>query len=126
MLLGYASESKGYRLWFPDSKRVIQRFELIFNETVMFYLGKEFAISIDEQQDDNGKMEFEVPSNVPQGGDTVSHSSSEDHIQETNPIALISQVLKSCKLHITTPLLVTGHEEPPESLHATQLMTNID
>jgi len=40
MFLGYASESKGYRLWCPDSKKVIQSRDINFNETVMFSPGK--------------------------------------------------------------------------------------
>jgi len=49
MFLGYASESKGYRLWCPNSKRVIQTYDITFNETVIFYPQKGFSISISDQ-----------------------------------------------------------------------------
>jgi len=80
IFLGYASESKGYRLWCPNSKKVIQSRDINFNENVMFLLEKEFAILIGNLQDDSEKVELEVPSYAPQGGDSVPHSSSEDHI----------------------------------------------
>ena len=49
MFLGYAYESKGYRLGCPDSERVIQRHDVTFNESVIFYPGKEYDISTVDQ-----------------------------------------------------------------------------
>jgi len=49
MFLGYASESKGYRLWSPDSKYVIKIWDITFNETIMFFSGKEYVIPICDQ-----------------------------------------------------------------------------
>ena len=39
MILGYASESKGYRMWCPDSKKVIQSRDVTFNENAMLSSG---------------------------------------------------------------------------------------
>ena len=35
IFLGYASESKGYRMWCPDSKKVVQSGNVTFNENAM-------------------------------------------------------------------------------------------
>jgi len=85
MSLGYASEFKGYQLWCPDSKKVIQSRDITLNETIMFFPGQESAIPTGELLENCEKVELEVPSNVAQGGYAVPHSSSEDHIEETNP-----------------------------------------
>ena len=45
MFLGYASESKEYRLWCPDSKKVVQSRDVTFNENVMLSSGKEYVVS---------------------------------------------------------------------------------
>ena len=50
----------------------------------MFFPEKESTIPRCDQQDDSEKVELEVPPNAPQGGDKIPHSSSEDHIEETN------------------------------------------
>jgi len=76
MFLGYASESKGYRLWCPDSKKVIQSRYITFNKIVMLSPWKEF-VSTSNQEDVSEKVEFEIPIDVPQSGETLSHSSSE-------------------------------------------------
>ena len=41
MLLGYAFESKGYRTWCPDSKKVVQSRDVNFNEKdyIIFWEG---------------------------------------------------------------------------------------
>lgn len=43
MFLGYASESKGYRMWCPESKKVIQNRDTrdTFNETAILSSGKD-------------------------------------------------------------------------------------
>jgi len=45
MFLGYASDSKGYQMWCPDSKKVIQSRDVTFNENAMLSFGKEFIVS---------------------------------------------------------------------------------
>ena len=45
MFLGYASESKGYRMWYPDSNKVIQSRDVTFNENAMLYSRKESVVS---------------------------------------------------------------------------------
>ena len=44
MFLGYASKSKGYQMWCPDSKKVIQSRDVTFNENAMLSSAKESAI----------------------------------------------------------------------------------
>ena len=63
IFLGCASKYKGYRLWCPNSKKVIQNQDIIFTETVMFLPRKEF-VSIDNQEDVSEKVKFEIPANV--------------------------------------------------------------
>jgi len=65
MFLGYGSESKGYRLWSPTSKKVIQSRNVPFDESAMFSPGKEPNIDAGNQD----KVEFEV---FPQGGGFAS------------------------------------------------------
>jgi len=84
MFLGYASESKGYRLWCPDFKKVIQSRDITFNETVMFSPWKESVVT-GSQEDVSEKLEFEIPTGAPQGGDTLPHSSSEVQSEKINP-----------------------------------------
>ena len=84
IFLGYASESKGYRLWYPDSKKVIQSRDITFNKTVIFSSAKE-SVSISNQEDVSENVEFEIPANVPRGGDTLPHSNSEVQSKEANP-----------------------------------------
>jgi len=45
MFLGYAYESKGYRMWCPDSKKVIQSRDVTFNENTMLSSGKKSFVS---------------------------------------------------------------------------------
>ena len=81
MFLGYGSESKGYCLWSPTSKKVIQSGNVIFNESAIFSPGKESEIDAGNQD----KVEFEV---LPQGGGSSSlppsSSETKDHI--SNPV----------------------------------------
>ena len=44
MFLGYASESKRYRIWCPNSKKVIHSRDVTFNENAMLSFAKESAI----------------------------------------------------------------------------------
>jgi len=50
----------------------------------MFFPREKPVIPTFDQQDDNEKVELEIPSNAPQGGDILPHSSSKDHTEETN------------------------------------------
>jgi len=63
MFLGYASEFKGYRMWCPDSKKVIQSKDIIINENAMLSSGKKFVVSstnTSDQEDISRKVEIEV------------------------------------------------------------------
>jgi len=73
MFLGYAFESKGYRMWCPESKKVIQSKDVTFNETVMLSSVKNPVISSTSacnQEDASRSMEIEVETVVAQGGAT--------------------------------------------------------
>jgi len=41
----YVSESKGYRMWCPKSKKVIQSRDVAFNETTMLSSGEDSVVS---------------------------------------------------------------------------------
>ena len=63
MFLGYTSESKGYRMWCPDSKKVIQSRDVTFNENAMLSFGKESVVSSTgtcDQEDVSGKVEIGI------------------------------------------------------------------
>jgi len=69
MFLGYASESKGYRMWCPKSKKVIQSRDVTFNETVVLSSGEDSVVpstGTGDQQDIS--MEIEVETIAIQGG----------------------------------------------------------
>jgi len=72
MFLGYASESKGYRMWCPDSTKVIQSRDVTFNENVMLSSGKEYVVSSTsiggDQEDASRRVEIEVETGAAQGG----------------------------------------------------------
>lgn len=60
MFLGYPSESKGYRMWCPESKKVIQSKDT-FNETAMLSSGKDsVASSTGAGDQEDTIMEIEV------------------------------------------------------------------
>jgi len=63
-------------LWCLDSKKVIQSRDISFNETVMFSPEKE-SVSTGNQEDVSEQVEFEIPTDVPQGRDTLPDSNSE-------------------------------------------------
>jgi len=44
MVLGYASEYKGYRMWCPESKKVIQSRDVTFNETAILSSGTDSSV----------------------------------------------------------------------------------
>jgi len=91
----------------------------------MFFPRNESAIPACDQQENSEKVEVEVPSNAPQGGDTVPHSRNEDHTEETNSDS--HDILGSDnRLHITTPLLVTGCKEPLKSMYTISLIMKMD
>ena len=63
MFLAYASESKGYRMCYPDYEKVIQSTDVTFNEKAMSSSGKESvtsSASADDQEDASRKVEIEV------------------------------------------------------------------
>ena len=71
MFLCYAYESKRYRMWCPDSKKVIQSRDVNFNENVMLSSGKESVVSstgTGHQQDASRKVEIEVETAAAQDG----------------------------------------------------------
>jgi len=71
MFLGYASESKGCRMWCPNSKKVIQRRDITFNENAILSSAKEFVVSSAgtcDQEDASRKVKIEVETVATQGG----------------------------------------------------------
>ena len=63
MFLGYASESKGYRMWCPESKKVIQSRDVTFNETAMLSSRKDSVASstgAGDQEDTSIEIEEET------------------------------------------------------------------
>lgn len=80
-------ESKGYHLWCPGFKKVIQSRDVTFNKSTMFSPRKESTVSstrTGDHHDTSGKVELDVPA---QGGvttSTIPHSSSDVHIDEPN------------------------------------------
>ena len=73
MFLGYASESKGYRMWCPESKKVIQSRDVTFNEMVMLSTGKDYIVpstGAGDQEDTSNSMEIEMKTIAAQGGAT--------------------------------------------------------
>ena len=69
MFLGYAFESKGYCIWCPEFKKVIQRRDVTFNETVVLSSGEDSVVpstGTGDQQDIS--MEIEVETIAIQGG----------------------------------------------------------
>jgi len=69
MFLGYASESKGYRMWCPESKKVIQSKDVTFNKIAMLSSGEESVVS---STGASISMEIEVETITVQGG-AASH-----------------------------------------------------
>jgi len=79
MFLGYASEFKGYRMWCPDSKKVIQSRDVTFHENAMLSLGKKSVVSSTgsgNQEDANRKVEIQVEIGTAQG-EAIDNSSRE-------------------------------------------------
>ena len=63
MFLGYAYECKGCRMWYLDSKKVIQSTYVTFNKNAMLSSGRESIISFAgtcDQEDASRKVEIEV------------------------------------------------------------------
>lgn len=69
ILKGYSSESKGYRLWYLESKKVILSRDVTFNKKVMIKsFGSEHSISSPNQVDRDRvgeKVELETSSQSP-------------------------------------------------------------
>ena len=71
MFLRYASKSKGYCMWCPESKKVIQSRDVTFNETAMFSSREDSVVpstGAGDQQD--ASMEIEEETVAFQGGAT--------------------------------------------------------
>ena len=86
MFLGYASESKRYQMWCPDSKKVIQNRDVTFNEKAMSSSGKEsvaFFAGTGDQEGAIRKVETEVETVATQGR-VANHSSREVQATESN------------------------------------------
>ena len=87
MFLGYAYESKGYRIWCPESKKVIQSKDITFNETTMLPSGEDFVVpstGADDQQDTS--MEIEVETVVAQG-EAANQPNREAQVTEPGAIS---------------------------------------
>jgi len=73
IFLRYASESKGYRMWCPESKKVIQSKDVTFNETAILS-SRTYSVvpstSAGDQEDTSNSMEIEVETVAAQGGAT--------------------------------------------------------
>ena len=85
MFLGYTSESKGYHLWCPSSKKVIQSQDVTFNVSTMFSPRKQSTVwstSASDICDTNDKVELEVPTNGVHTTSSLPHASDEVHINE--------------------------------------------
>jgi len=87
IFLGYAFESKGYRLWCSESKsqKLILSGDVIFNEDALLSSGKQSFVSsstnIGNIQGTNDKVEFEFKFAVP-GIDVPSSSTNESNIDD--------------------------------------------
>jgi len=112
MFLNSASEFKRHRFWCPDSKKVIQSQDVTFNEIVMCFPKKESAVPTDDQQDGSKKVELKFPSNALKVERQYLILLVRIILKKPTLTTLTSQVLKSSRLQMTIPLLVTGHEEP--------------
>ena len=89
IFLGYASESKGYRMWCPYSKKVIQSRDVTFNENAMLSSGNEFVVcstGTGDQEDASRKVEIEVEIGTTQGG--AAENSSKEVQTVISPISL--------------------------------------
>ena len=79
MFLGYASESKRYRMWCSNSKKVIQSRDITFNKNAMLSSRKESVVSsagTGDQEDANRKVEIQVEIGTAQG-EAIDNSSRE-------------------------------------------------
>jgi len=75
MFFGYASESKGYRMWCPEPKKVIQSRDVTFNETTILSSGTDSVVSstsVGDQEDTGNSMEIEVETVIAQDGALIS------------------------------------------------------
>jgi len=71
MFLEYAYESKGYRMWCPESKKVMQSGDVTFNETAILSSGTDSVVSstgAGDLEDTSNSMEIEVETPAAQGG----------------------------------------------------------
>ena len=86
MFLGYASESKGYRMWCPESKNVIQSRDVTFNETAMLSPGDESVVSSTGASDQEDiSVEVEMETVTAQGG-AANQSNRETQVTKLGTI----------------------------------------
>ena len=91
MFLGYASTSKGYRMWCPNYKKVIQSRDVTFNENAMLSFGKKSIVSFagtGDREDASRTIETDAKTVTAQSG-VVDHYSKE--VQPTKPSSSINQ-----------------------------------
>jgi len=89
MSLGYASESKGYRMWCPKFKKTIQSRDVTFDETVILSSRTNFvafSTSAGDREDTSNCMEIEVETVAPQSRAT-NQPNKETQVTEPGTIS---------------------------------------
>jgi len=105
MFLGYASESKEYQMWCPDSKKVIQSRDVTFNKHAMLSSGKESVVSSAntcDQKDASRKVEIELETGAAQGGALELLIIPAGKFRLLNPV-LVLQVLINLRWRMIIP-----------------------
>jgi len=90
LFLDFAYEFKGYRMWCPDSKKVIHSTDVILNENAMLSSMKEsvlYSSGIGDQKDASRKVEIEMKTGTTQGGTADDPSRG---VQATEPSSSIT------------------------------------
>ena len=89
IFLGYASESKGYRLWCPKSRKLILSRNVTFNEDALLSSGKHSFVSSSTStgnlQSTSEKVELEMKSATPDvdvPSSSTYESSIDDHVDD--------------------------------------------
>ena len=89
MFLRYASESKGYRMWCPEFKKVIQSRDVTLNEIVMLSSGTDSVVpsfGAGEQEDTSNCMKIEAETVAAQD-EATNQSSREAKVNEPGTIS---------------------------------------
>lgn len=60
LFLDYAFESKGYRLWCPNMRKIILSRDITFNENTLFCYEKEHFVFYSYQQGISEKVDLEM------------------------------------------------------------------